>query len=72
MRCIRKGGETLSILTSLGDVLTACISWIGQVVTSIVDSSGSLNDLLGLMLIGMAISLVFVGVKAVRSISWGA
>lgn len=60
------------ILTTLGTVLTSVIGWFGNVVTSIVGAEGELHDLVGLMLIGIAISLVFAGVKAVRSISWGA
>lgn len=60
------------ILTTLGNVLTSVIGWFGDVVSSIVGADGALHDLVGLMLIGIAISLVFAGVKAVRSISWGA
>ena len=50
--------------------LTTVIGWIGTVVTSV--TSGALKDLLPLFAIGIAISVVFLGVKAIRSIVWGA
>ena len=49
---------------------TTVIGWIGTVVTSV--TSGALKDLLPLFAIGIAISVVFLGVKAIRSIVWGA
>lgn len=57
-----------AVTTALGEVITS----IGSVVTAIVGSSGALKDLLPLLAIGVAISLFFVGIKAIRSIIWGA
>lgn len=57
-----------AVTTALGDVITS----IGSVVTAIVGSTGALKDLLPLLAIGVAISLFFVGIKAIRSIIWGA
>lgn len=57
-----------AVTTALSEVITA----IGSVVTAIVGETGALKDLLPLLAIGVAISLFFVGVKAIRSIIWGA
>lgn len=56
------------VTKALGDVIAA----IGDVVTAIVTEGGELNALVELLAIGVAISLFFVGVKAIRSIIWGA
>lgn len=56
------------VTSALAEVITS----IGSVVTEIVTESGKLNALAELLAIGVAISLFFVGVKAIRSIIWGA
>lgn len=57
-----------AVTTGLGTVIT----WIGTVITAIVGESGALKELLPLFAIGIAISVVFLGIKAIRSIVWGA
>ena len=58
------------MLDAVSTGLTTVIGWIGTVVTSV--TSGALKDLLPLFAICIAISVVFLGVKAIRSIVWGA
>lgn len=63
------------MLQAVTDALTTVISWIGTVVSALVtggDTAGGLNALLPLFAIGIAISVVFLGVKAIKSIVWGA
>lgn len=52
--------------------LTAVIGWVGSVVTSLTGASGALKDLLPLLAIGIAVSALMLGVKAIRSFAWGA
>ena len=52
--------------------LTAVIGWVGSVVTALTGTSGELKDLLPLLAIGIAVSALMLGVKAIRSFAWGA
>lgn len=52
--------------------LTAVIGWVGDVVTALTGASGALKDLLPLLAIGIAVSALMLGVKAIRSFAWGA
>lgn len=52
--------------------LSTVIGWIGTVITSITGAEGALKELLPLFAVGIAISVVFLGVKAIKSIVWGA
>lgn len=56
-----------AITTALGTV----IDWVGTVVTALVGAEGALKDLLPLMAIGIAISALMLGVKAIKSFAWG-
>ncbi len=60
------------MLAAVTSGLTTVISWIGSVITAITSDSGALAPLLPLFAIGIAISVVFLGIKAIRSIVWGA
>lgn len=60
------------MLAAVTSGLTQVITWIGTVITAIVGETGELNALLPLFAIGIAISVVFLGIKAIRSIVWGA
>lgn len=57
-----------AVTTALSQIIT----WVGSVVTAIVGSSGALNSLLPLFAIGIGISVLLFGIKAIRSIVWGA
>lgn len=60
------------MLDAVTSGLTTVISWVGTVITAITGENGALAPLLPLFAIGIAISVVFLGVKAIRSIVWGA
>lgn len=67
-------GETPAVATGLLPAVTSALGtvldWIGTTITAV--TSGQLKDLLPLFAVGIAISVVFLGVKAIRSIVWGA
>lgn len=60
------------MLAAVTSALTQVLTWIGTVVTSITGASGDLNELLPLFAIGIAISVFLFGIKAIKSIIWGA
>lgn len=60
------------MLAAVTSGLTTVIDWIGSVISAITTEAGALSELLPLFAIGIAISVVFLGVRAIRSIVWGA
>lgn len=60
------------MLAAVTSALTQVITWIGSVVSAIVGTSGALNELLPLFSVGIAISVFLFGIKAIKSIIWGA
>lgn len=60
------------MLAAVTSALTQVITWIGSVVSAIVGTSGALNELLPLFAVGIAISVFLFGIKAIKSIIWGA
>lgn len=59
-------------MTALGTALANVLSWFGQCVDALVGEGGALAELWPLLLVGVAISFVFVGVKMVRKVLWAA
>lgn len=57
-----------AVKTALGTV----IEWVGIVINSIVGAEGQLSELLPLFAIGIAISALLFGVRAIKSVVWGA
>ena len=57
-----------AVTSALGTVIT----WVGTVVTELVGASGKLKDLLPLLAVGVAISALMLGIKAIKSFIWGA
>lgn len=57
-----------AVTSALGTVIT----WVGTVITSITGASGALKELLPLFAVGIGISALFLGVKVIKSIVWGA
>lgn len=55
-----------AVTTALGTV----ISWIGEVITSLL--SGELSALLPLFAVGVVVSVIMLAVRVVRSFTWGA
>lgn len=64
-----EGGVSMleAVTTALGTV----IDWVGTVVTALTGSSGELNGLLPLLAVGVAVSALMLGVKAIKSFAWG-
>lgn len=63
------------MLQAVTDALTTVIGWVGDVVSAVVtggESPGALNALLPLLAVGVAVSALMLGVKAIRSFAWGA
>jgi len=52
--------------------LTTVIGWVGNVVDALVTTDGELAALLPLLAIGVAVSALMLGIKAIRSFIWGA
>lgn len=60
------------MLEAVTSGLTTVIGWIGTVIDSMTTTDGDLASLLPLFAVGIAISVIFLGVKAIKSIVWGA
>lgn len=64
-------GAAVGMMEAVTTALTTVIGWVGTVVTALTGASGELNALLPLMAIGIAISALMLGVKAIKSFAWG-
>lgn len=60
------------MLEAVTSALSTVISWVGTVVSALVGADGALSELLPLLAIGVAISALMLGVKAIKSFIWGA
>lgn len=60
------------MIEAVTTALTTVIGWVGTTVTALTSSEGQLNELLPLLAIGIAVSALMLGVKAIRSFTWGA
>ena len=60
------------MLEAVTSALTTVINWVGTVVTALTGTSGALKDLLPLLAVGVAISALMLGIKAIKSFIWGA
>lgn len=61
-----------SLITNIGLVMTAMISWIGDFLGAMVGESGELVELWALLAIGITVSVVMLVIKVVRGFTWGA
>ena len=59
------------MMEAVTTALTTVISWVGTVVTALTGAEGELNSLLPLMAVGIAISALMLGIKAIKSFAWG-
>lgn len=59
------------MMNAVTDSLGTVIEWVGTVVTAIVTTEGELNALLPLLAVGISISALMLGVKAIKSFAWG-
>ena len=60
------------MLEAVTSGLTTVIEWVGSVVDALVTTDGALAALLPLLAIGVAVSALMLGIKAIRSFIWGA
>ena len=60
------------MLNAVTSGLSTVIGWVGEVVTALTATDGALADLLPLLAIGVAVSALMLGIKAIRSFIWGA
>lgn len=60
------------MLTEIGNVLTQFISWVGEVISSLVTSGEALNPLLPLFCLGIGVSVFGIAFKWIKRITWGA
>lgn len=60
------------MMTEVTSALSTVINWVGTVVTALVSETGKLHDLLPLLAVGVAVSALMLGVKAIKSFIWGA
>lgn len=60
------------LLEAVTTALTTVIGWVGTVVTALVGETGELNELLPMLAVGISISALMLGIRAVKSFIWGA
>lgn len=60
------------MMPAVTEALGTVIDWVGTVVTALVGEAGALKDLLPLLAVGIAVSALMLGVKAIKSFIWGA
>lgn len=60
------------MLTYVTDAIPTIISWIGTVLTALVTEAGALAPVAPLFAIGIAASAIFLGIKVIRGLIWGA
>ena len=65
-----EGGAAVTLLTTLGNVFTQIVTWVGNVISAL-KTGGAWADLTELFLIGIAISIAMVAVKIIRKVVWG-
>lgn len=58
------------MIDAVTSALTTVIMWVGTVVTALL--SGGLTELMPLLAIGIACSAFLFGMRAIRSVTWGA
>lgn len=59
------------MMAAVTSALSTVISWVGTVVNALVTESGALSELLPLFAIGISISALMLGIKAIKSFVWG-
>ena len=59
------------MMEAVTTALSPVIDWVGTVVSALTSTDCKLSALLPLMAIGIAISALMLGVKAIKSFAWG-
>lgn len=60
------------MISAIGDAFTGVIGWVGDYVSALVGAEGALKELLPVFAIGIGVSVLMLGIKAVKSMTWGA
>ena len=60
-----------TLLEAVGTTFGTVLDWMGTFLTSLTTAEGELNALLPLVAVSVAISVLMLGIKVVRSFSWG-
>lgn len=60
------------MMAAVTSALSTVISWVAAVVSALVGEQAQLAELLPLFAIGIAISAFLFGMRAIRSVTWGA
>lgn len=60
------------MLEAVTSGLSTVIGWVGEVVSALTTTEGALYQLLPLLAIGVSVSALMLGFKAIRSCIWGA
>lgn len=66
-----EGAVVNNMLEAITSGITTVIGWVGTVIDALVTTEGELNALLPLFAIGIAISAILFGIKAIKSVVWG-
>ena len=61
-----------SFTTVLSTIGSALINFIGNIITALFGADGAWTDLLPFFLLGIIISVIMLGVKIMRKVTWGA
>lgn len=62
---------TTGMLESVTTALSTVLDWVGTVVSALTTTDGKLAPLLPLLAIGISISALMLGIKAIKSFAWG-
>lgn len=60
------------MMSAVTAALSEVIGWVGTVVSALVTTDGALSALLPLLAVGVAVSALMLGIKAIKSFIWGA
>lgn len=60
------------MVAAITSALTQVITWVGSVITALTSSTGALYPLLPVFAIGIAVSVVLLGIRIIRGFTYGA
>ncbi len=60
------------MVAAIGTAFTGVLGWIGEFISALTGADGVLKDMLPVFVIGVAVSVVMLGIKSVKSMTWGA
>ena len=60
------------MVAAITSALTQVITWVGTVITALTSSTCALYPLLPVFAIGIAVSVVLLGIRIIRGFTYGA